>query len=136
MLHYVRETLTKGEKRIEKNPQDSHAYFAMALAKIAKIQWAIHQKRYFIIAQETSNIWDYLEKAKGGTSQNYDIYFLMGLLHYQLDSSLRPYPLLFFDIYYFRNRQKGLQGTGFGGAKRRPAQGTCASRTFLGLFEF
>ena len=65
MLHYVREAIAKGEKRIEKNSQDSQAYFAMALAKIAKIQWAIHQKRYFIIAQETSNIWDYLEKAKG-----------------------------------------------------------------------
>jgi hypothetical protein len=60
MLHYVREAITKGEKRIEKNPHDSQAYFAMALAKIAKIQWAIHQKRYFAIAQETSNIWDYL----------------------------------------------------------------------------
>jgi len=63
ILHYVREALTKGEKRIKNNSQDSQAYFAMALAKIAKIQWAIHQKRYFIIAQETSDIWDYLEKA-------------------------------------------------------------------------
>jgi tetratricopeptide (TPR) repeat protein len=57
----------------------------MALAKIAKIQLAIHQKRYFIIAQETSNIWDYLEKTKEGTSQNYDAYFLMGLLHYHIN---------------------------------------------------
>jgi hypothetical protein len=69
LLHYVKEALVKGEKRIEKNPRDSQAYFVMALAKISEIQWAIHQKHYFLIAQETSNIWDYLEKAKGGSTK-------------------------------------------------------------------
>jgi Tfp pilus assembly protein PilF len=109
LLHYVRETLTRGEKRIEKNPQDNHAYFAMALAKIAKIQWAIHQKRYFIIAQETSNIWDYLEKAKGGTSQNYDIYFLIGLLHYHLDHLSGFTRFLSSAFIISGNHKKGLQ---------------------------
>lgn len=56
LLHYAKEAITKGEKRIKNNPNDSEAYFAMALAKIAKIKWAIHQKCYFTIAQETSNI--------------------------------------------------------------------------------
>jgi tetratricopeptide (TPR) repeat protein len=84
LLHYAKEAVSRGEKKIKNNPNDSQAYFAMALAKIAKIQLAIHQKRYFIIAQETSNIWEYLEKTKVGTSQNYDAYFLMGLLHYHI----------------------------------------------------
>jgi Tfp pilus assembly protein PilF len=84
LLHYSREAVSRGEKKIKNNPHDGQAYFAISLAKIAKIQWAIHQKRYFIIAQETSNIWDYLEKAKEGDPQNYDACFLMGLLHYHL----------------------------------------------------
>jgi tetratricopeptide (TPR) repeat protein len=109
LLHYVRETLTRGEKRIEKNPQDNHAYFAMALAKIAKIQWAIHQKRYFIIAQETSNIWDYLEKAKVGNPQNYDVYFLTGILHYHLTHLSGIIRILSSTFITSANRQKGLQ---------------------------
>jgi tetratricopeptide (TPR) repeat protein len=84
LLHYAKEAVSRGEKKIKNNPNDSQAYFAMALAKIAKIQLAIHQKRYFIIAQETSNIWEYLEKTKVGASQNYDACFLMGLLHYHI----------------------------------------------------
>ena len=109
LLHYAKEALAKGEKRIEKNPQDNYAYFAMALAKIAKIQWAIHQKRYFIIAQETSNIWDYLEKAKGGTSQNYDTYFLTGILHYHL-AHLSGFTRFLSSAFIISgNHQKGLQ---------------------------
>ncbi|KQC08607.1 MAG: hypothetical protein APR62_04410 [Smithella sp. SDB] len=85
MLNYVKESLAKGEKRIKKNPQDNQAFFAMSLAKIIKIHWAINQKHYFTLAQEASNIWDYLEKAKGvNGNQNYDTYFIMGLLHYHL----------------------------------------------------
>ena len=111
MLHYVREALAKGEKRIEKNSQDSQAYFAMALAKIAKIQWAIHQKRYFIIAQETSNIWDYLEKARGGNgaTQNNDTYFLTGVLHYHLSNLSGIIRFLSSTFITSANRQKGLQ---------------------------
>jgi len=85
MLRNISEAITKGEKRIEKNSKDGQAYFAVALAKIVKVHWAIHQKKYFLIAQEASNIWDCLEKAKEGDPQNYDIYFLMGLLHYHID---------------------------------------------------
>jgi tetratricopeptide (TPR) repeat protein len=85
MLRYVSETFSKGEKRIKKDSKDSQAYFAVGLAKIAKIRWAISQKKYVVIAQETSNVWDYLEKAKEEDPQMYDINFPMGLLHYHLD---------------------------------------------------
>jgi len=109
LLRSVKEAIARGEKRIKNNSQDSQAYFAMALAKIAKLQWAIHQKRYFIIAQETSNIWDYLEKAKGGNSQNYDTYFLTGLLHYHLNNLSGVIRFLSSAFIISGNRQKGLQ---------------------------
>jgi len=109
LLRYAKEALVKGEKRIEKNPHDSPAYFAMALAKISEIQWAIHQKHYLIIAQETSNIWDYLEKAKAGDPQNYDVYFLMGLLHYHLDHLSGFTRFLSSAFITSGNTQKGLQ---------------------------
>jgi len=85
IVRYVSETLSRGEKRLETNSKDSDAYLAMALAKIAKVHWAIHEKRYLVMAQETSNIWNYLEKASGAEPNNFDIYFLMGLLHYHID---------------------------------------------------
>ena len=85
MLRYVSEAVARGQSRIEKNPNDGQAYFAMALAKIIKVRWAIGGKQYLIVAQETSSIWDYLEKAREEDPQNYDTYFLMGLLHYHLD---------------------------------------------------
>lgn len=85
MLSYVDEALARGEKRTAKNTKDSEAYLAMAMAKIAKVRWATQQKRYLIMAQETSNIWDYLEKAREGDPYNYDILFLMGIFHYHID---------------------------------------------------
>ena len=85
MLRYAAEALAKGEKRVEKDPRDGQAYFAMALAKIARIRWYITQKRFIAMAQETSNVWDYLEKAREEDPQNYDVYFAMGLLHFHLD---------------------------------------------------
>ena len=85
MLRYVSEATAKGQTGIEKDPNDGQAYFATAMAKIIKVRWAIGQKQWRIVAQETSNIWDYLEKAKEENPQNYDTYFLMGLLHYHLD---------------------------------------------------
>jgi tetratricopeptide (TPR) repeat protein len=85
IVRYVSETLSRGEKRLETNSKDSEAYLAMALAKIAKVHWTIHEKSYLAMAQETSNIWNYLEKASGAEPNNFDIYFLMGLLHYHID---------------------------------------------------
>jgi tetratricopeptide (TPR) repeat protein len=85
MLRYAAEAIKKGQNRIDKDPGDSQAYFALALAKITRVRWYIMQKQYWAMAQETSNVWDYLEKAREGDGQNYDVYFLMGLLHVHLD---------------------------------------------------
>jgi tetratricopeptide (TPR) repeat protein len=85
MLRYAAEAIAKGERRIEKDPRDGQAYFAVALAKISRIRSYITQRRFFALAQETSNVWDYLEKAREEDPQNYDVFFATGLLHYHLD---------------------------------------------------
>jgi tetratricopeptide (TPR) repeat protein len=85
IVRYANETLSRGEKRLEINPRDAEAYLAMALAKITKVHWAIQEKRYLAMANETSHIWNYLEKASQEEPNNFDIYFLMGLLHYHID---------------------------------------------------
>ena len=85
IVRYVGTALEKGQKRLEINPKDSDAYMAMALAKLSKVNWGIREKRYLVMAQETSNIWNYLEKASAAEPNNFDIYFLMGLLHYHID---------------------------------------------------
>jgi tetratricopeptide (TPR) repeat protein len=109
MLRNIGEAITKGEKRIEKNSKDNQAYFAVALAKIVKVHWAIHQKKYSLIAQEASSIWDYLEKAKEGDPQNYDVYFLMGLLHYHIDYLPGLTRFISSILITSGNRQKGIQ---------------------------
>jgi len=109
MLHYVDETIAAGEKRIENNSKEGEAYFAMALAKVVKVHWAIHQKSYFLIVQETSNIWEYLEKAKERDPQNYDIYFLMGFLHYHIDYLSGLTRFISSILITTGNRQKGIQ---------------------------
>jgi len=109
MLRYVSEATARGQSRIEKNSNDGQAYFATALAKIIKVRWAIGQKEYRVVAQETSNIWDYLEKAKEIDPQNYDTYFLMGLLHYHLDH-LPPLARFFSSLLIASgDSKKGLQ---------------------------
>jgi tetratricopeptide (TPR) repeat protein len=85
MLRHIEDTMTRGEKRIARNPRDPQAYFALTLAKIVKVRLAIAQRSYLTIAQESSNAWNYLEKARAADPANYDIYFPMGLLHYHLD---------------------------------------------------
>jgi tetratricopeptide (TPR) repeat protein len=85
MLRYAGEALSRGEKRLGKDPRDGQAYFAMALAKIARIRWYITQRRFLAMAQETGNVWDYLERAREEDPQNYDVFFATGLLHYHLD---------------------------------------------------
>jgi len=85
MLRYIGDAVARGEKRIAKNPRDAQAYFALTLAKIVKVRLAIAQRSYLTVAQESSNAWRYLEKAKAVDPANNDIYFPMGLLHYHLD---------------------------------------------------
>ncbi len=117
MLQDVDEALARGQKRIEKNTRNSQAYFAVALAKIVKIRWAIAQKRYFTIMQETAGIWDYLEKAKADDPQNYDVYFSIGLLHYHLGHL--PAAARFFSALFITaaDLNKGLQELGLAAQK-------------------
>ena len=117
MLQDVDEALARGQKRVEQNPRDGRAYFAVALAKIVKIRWAIAQKGYFTIMQETAGIWDYLEKAKAEDPQNYDVYFSMGLLHYRLGHL--PATARFFSSLFITaaDRDKGLQELGLAAQK-------------------
>ena len=109
MLRFIGEALAKGEKWVGKDPKDGDAFLAIALAKLAKIRWLIGQKRYFAMAQEAQNIWDYLEKARELDPGNYDIYFPMGLLHFHLDH-LPGFTRFLSSLFITSgDRQKGLQ---------------------------
>lgn len=108
-LRYVDETITRGEKRLIKNPKDGKAYMAMALARSARLNWYTHSKRYLFMAHEASTIWRYLEKAKEYDPQNYDTYFLTGVFLYHMDH-LRGLTRFFSSLVITSgDRQKGLQ---------------------------
>ncbi len=109
ILYYSEEALARGEKRIARYPKDSQAYLAMALAKIAKVYWAIKEKRYVVMARETANIWSYLETAKSANPNHHDVDFLMGLLHYHIDQYSGMTGFLSSWLITEGNRQKGLQ---------------------------
>ena len=85
MLHFVSETISRGENRVGKNPRDSRAWFAMALARTAKFRWAQRQKQYFTVADEAHSLWSCLEKVQKEDPENYDSYLLTGLIRYQVD---------------------------------------------------
>lgn len=85
LLNAIEESQKRGEKQIEQNPQNGEAYFALALARMARNRWEIVQQNYFRAFQEAQDVWDYLGKALERDPQNYDIYFPMGILHYHLD---------------------------------------------------
>ncbi len=109
IFFYTGEALSRGEKRIGVNPKDSQARLAMALAKVARVYWAIQEKRYIVMAQETLNIWNYLEAAKSADPNNYDVDYLMGLLHYHIDHYRGMTGFLSSLLITEGNRQKGLQ---------------------------
>jgi tetratricopeptide (TPR) repeat protein len=108
ILYFSEEALARGEKRIAKHPKDSQAYLAISLAKIAKVYWAMKEKRYLVMAQETAHIWSYLEAAKSADPNNYDVDFLMGLLHYHIDHFAGMTGFLSSLLITEGNRQKGL----------------------------
>jgi tetratricopeptide (TPR) repeat protein len=109
-IHFYAEgALNRGEKKIAQHPKDSQVLLSMALAKITKVNWAIKEKRYLEMVQETSNIWNYLETAKAADPYNYDIDFLMGLLHYHTDHLVGMTRFLSSLLITSGNRQKGLQ---------------------------
>lgn len=109
ILYYSEEALARGEKRIAKNPKDSQACLALALAKIAKVNWAIKEKKYLTMTRETSSIWEYLEAAKSADPNNHDVDFLMGLLHYHIDHLPGLTGFLSSRLITEGDRQKGLQ---------------------------
>ncbi len=108
ILYFSDEAVVRGKKRIAKNPKDSQAYVAMALAKIAKVNWAVKEKRYIAMTQETRNIWHYLEAAKACDPNNYDSDFLMGLMHYHIDHFAGMTGFLSSWLITAGDRQKGL----------------------------
>ena len=109
MLRYVDETLSRGEKRIVKSPKESNVYLAMAMAKIARFNFASHNKQYVSMARDASNIWEYLEKAKEINPHNYDLYFLMGSFRYHIDHLPGLTRFLSSLIVTSGDRLKGLQ---------------------------
>jgi tetratricopeptide (TPR) repeat protein len=109
MLRYINDAVTRAQKRIDKDPNDVQACFAMALAKFSKVEWAITQKQYLTIVRETSSILDNLEKVRKHDPQNYDIYFPIGLLHYHLDLNQGFTRLISSLLITSGDRKKGLQ---------------------------
>ena len=108
IFYYSEQAHLWGEKRIGRFPKDAQAQLAMALAKIARIYWALKEKRYLVMARETLNVWNYLEAARAADSNNHDIDFLMGLLHYHIDHYAGLAGLLSSVFITEGNRQKGL----------------------------
>jgi len=109
IFYYSEQARLKGEKRIGRFPKDAQAQLALALAKIAKVYWAIKEKRYLVMARETVNVWNYLEAARAADANNHDIDFLMGLLHYHIDHYAGMTGLLSSLLITEGNRRKGLE---------------------------
>lgn len=109
IFHYSREALIRGEKRIAKDSKESQAYLSLAVAKIAKVHWAIQEKRYFVMAQETLNIWNYLEAAKAADPADADVDYLMGLLRYHIDRYTGVTGFVSSLLITEGDRKKGLQ---------------------------
>jgi len=109
MLRFVSEALAKGEKRVENNPKDGDAFFAMAVAKLVKVRWDLNRKNYFTASRGAQNTWDHLEKAKELEPENFDTYFAMGLLHYHIGHLPGFARFLSSLLVTSGDRQKGLQ---------------------------
>jgi len=109
MLQEIGLALDCAQMKIERRPRDGQAYFATALAKIVNVRWAISQKRYLLVAQETAHVWECLEKVKAEEPWNHDIYFPMGLLHYHLDHLPAVTRFLSSLLITAADRRRGLQ---------------------------
>ncbi len=109
LIRAVEESISRAEKKIQKNPRDGNAYFALALAKLSKNRLEITRKRYLNAFREAQNIWDYLEKVRDVDPGNYDIYFPMGVLHYHLDHLPGLTRFVTSIVLVSGNKEKGLQ---------------------------
>lgn len=85
MLRFAGEALARGDRRVAKNPRDGRAWFAMALARMAKFRWALRHKQYVTTAEEAYSLWSYLEIAQTLEPDNHDSYLLTGLIRYHVD---------------------------------------------------
>lgn len=84
-LRFAAEALARGDRRVAKDPRDGRAWFAMALARMAKFRWALRNKQYVTTAEEAYSLWSYLEIAQSIEPDNYDSYLLTGLVRYHVD---------------------------------------------------
>ncbi len=84
-LRFAGEALARGDRRVAKDPRDGRAWFAMALARMAKFRWALRHKQYVTTAEEAYSLWSYLEIAQSIEPDNYDSYLLSGLIRYHVD---------------------------------------------------
>jgi tetratricopeptide (TPR) repeat protein len=84
MEDYTQKALARAEKRIDSNPKDGDAYWALGVAKLTMTRFYITQRRYWAVTREAQNIWDILEKVRELRPENYDVYFAMGILHYHI----------------------------------------------------
>jgi tetratricopeptide (TPR) repeat protein len=69
LLGAIEECQKRGERQIADGPNNGEAYFALALARMARNRWEIVQQNYFRAFQESQEVWGYP----------------MGILHYYLD---------------------------------------------------
>jgi tetratricopeptide (TPR) repeat protein len=109
MQRFISEALAKGEKRVEKNPKDGNALFAMAVARLVRVRWEISRKNYFAAARGAQNTWNDLERVKELEPENFDAYFAMGLLHYHIDRLPGLTRFLSSLFVTSGDREKGLQ---------------------------
>ena len=100
MLKDVDEALARGQKRIDKNVRDGRAYFAMALAKIVKIRWAIAQKRLLHDHAGDRGHLGLSGKREGGRSAELRRLFLHGSAPLPPRPSPRHNPLLLLPFHH------------------------------------
>ncbi len=84
-MRFAGEALARGDRRVAKDPRDGRAWFAMALARMAKFRWALRHKQYVTTAEEAYSLWSCLEIAQSIEPDNYDSYLLTGLIRYHVD---------------------------------------------------
>ncbi|MGB9699994.1 MAG: tetratricopeptide repeat protein [Thermodesulfobacteriota bacterium] len=84
LLRTVREAEKTAEKEIEESPSKAESYLALAITKMVKNRYEILQKNYFRAFREAQSVYRTLEKIQELDAQNYEVYYLLGVLHYHL----------------------------------------------------
>jgi tetratricopeptide (TPR) repeat protein len=84
LLRAVEDTQALAEKRLEEDSRNADACFSMAIARMVKNRWEILRRNYFRAFREAQGVWDLLERTRELDSNNFDVYYPMGVLHYHL----------------------------------------------------